>query len=52
MLRIKLSPPKRFTLKAESTQIPEFLMVKKERTKGLDYFKVKEDAKVTIALLK
>jgi len=52
MLRIKLSSPKLFTLKAESTQILEFLMEKKERTKGSDYFKVKEDAKVTKALLK
>jgi len=41
MLRTKLSPPKLFTLKAESTKIPEFLMVKKERSKGLEYFKVK-----------
>jgi len=51
MFRIKLLPSKLFTLKTESTQIPEFLMVK-EKTKGLDYFKMKEDAKVIIALLK
>ena len=51
MLRIKLSSPK-FHVERESTQIPEFLMVKKERTKGSDYFKVKEDSKVSIALLK
>jgi len=51
MFRIKLSPSKLFTLETDSTQIPEALIVK-ERTKGSDYFKMKEDAKVIIALLK
>jgi hypothetical protein len=51
MLRINLSPSKLFTFRTELTQIPEVLMVK-ERTKGSDYFKMKEDAKVIIALLK
>jgi hypothetical protein len=52
MLKIKTITTETFHVESRINSNTRMSHGEKERTKGSDYFKVKEDAKVTLTLLK